>query len=185
MSELPDLFGRSFFLKLTRDAGETFNLYQVWDAVRRRIGWTVICASKDPLVSRRFAFDVELYVPGDERQLHGQRRACHGERDADVLQEGRCAAFELADVLRFVDAYRVSGWGLCFIYQHHLKSISFWSEWFGSMNPRLTCFVRTAVRNEGRQKWTWKRHGFLAGGGTLQKDLGPFMLEKIPVNGII
>lgn len=89
--------------------GETFNLYQVWDVIRRRIAWTVICASKNPLVSKQYAFEVELFLPGDEqRRRHSQRHGCHGERDENVLQDGCCAAFDVGEVLRFVDAYRVS-----------------------------------------------------------------------------
>lgn len=68
----------------------------------------MICASKDPLVSQRYAFEVELFAPGDEHRSHSQRCRCHGERDDNVLRDGNCAAFDVAEVLRFVDAKRVS-----------------------------------------------------------------------------
>lgn len=100
-------------------AGETFNLYQVVSgaaqhqtqstaALRRTITWTVICASTDPAIGQKFAYEVELLRPDDECQRHSQRHACHGERDADVLLGGRNASFALVDVLRFADEARVS-----------------------------------------------------------------------------
>lgn len=87
---------------------QTFNLYQLWDQLQRRISWSMICASKDPSISRQFGFECELFAPADPLRLALQRVACHSERDEDVLQPGRCASFDMTEVSRFMDAFRVS-----------------------------------------------------------------------------
>lgn len=87
---------------------ETFNLYQIWDKPMRRVSWTIICASKDPKICKRFAYEIELYSKTDPYNLQIQRRACHSEKDEDVLEEGRCIGFDMGDVMRFMNAYRVS-----------------------------------------------------------------------------
>lgn len=88
--------------------GETFNLYQLWDQLQRRVSWTVICASKDPHISKKYGYEIELFSKTDPFRLAVQRHACHGERDEDIMQDGRCASFDVAEVTRFMDAYRVS-----------------------------------------------------------------------------
>lgn len=88
--------------------GETFNLYQLWDQLQRRVIWTVICASKDPNIRKKYAYEIELFSRTDPFRLAVQRHACHGENDEDIIQDGRCASFDVTEVTRFMDAYRVS-----------------------------------------------------------------------------
>lgn len=91
-----------------RTMGESFNMYQLCDKRMQRISWTLICASKDASISKRFAYEVELFVPSNPSRLILKRQPVHGELDDDVLLEGRGAAFDMKEVYSFMDAYRVS-----------------------------------------------------------------------------
>lgn len=78
--------------------------------------WTLIGASKDPVLNQKFAYEVEIYSPTDASRLMLQRHACHSERDEDILESGRCASFLMGDVMRFMDKNKVSLFQLfCFI----------------------------------------------------------------------
>lgn len=94
-----------------RALGESFNMYQLWDSRIQRISWTLICASKDATISKRFAYEVEVFVPTDPSRMMLKRQAVHGEQDEDVLVEGRGAAFDMKEVISYMDAYRVSRGG--------------------------------------------------------------------------
>ncbi|XP_035777169.1 uncharacterized protein LOC118458598 [Anopheles albimanus] len=87
---------------LARAYGEAFNLYQVFDPDSRTVLWTVICATKEPKVAARFAFELELYSPVDSWKLLVQRFPCHSELDPDFLKEGHCARLALAEAIRFM-----------------------------------------------------------------------------------
>lgn len=94
--------------------GETFNMYHIHDKVQAKSKWTMVCASrKDEKAFKHFAFQVELFMPGEPSRLLIQRHSCHGERDDDVLEEARCVCIDLGDVMRFMSADKVSGMGIC------------------------------------------------------------------------
>lgn len=70
--------------------------------------WTLIGASKDPILNQKFAYEVEIYSPTDPSRLLLQRHACHSEKDEDILEPGRCASFLMGDIMRFTDKNKVS-----------------------------------------------------------------------------
>lgn len=78
--------------------------------------WTLIGASKDPILNQKFAYEVEIYSPTDPSRLMLQRHACHSEKDEDILEPGRCASFLMGDIMRFMDKNKVSNFQfICFI----------------------------------------------------------------------
>ncbi|XP_049541026.1 uncharacterized protein LOC125954611 [Anopheles darlingi] len=87
---------------LARAHGEAFNLYQVFDPDSRTVLWTVICATKEPKVSARFAFELELYSTVDSWKLLVQRFPCHSELDPDFLKDGHCAKIPLGEAIRYM-----------------------------------------------------------------------------------
>lgn len=118
--------------------GETFNLYHIYDknASKYYSGyyvkilliifffmknqpaksmWTLICASKDPFLKEKFAYEVELYSPMDPSKLLLQRQSCNSEKDEDILEVGRCATFLMGDVMRFLDKNKVSFFPVMFL----------------------------------------------------------------------
>lgn len=102
--------------------GETFNLYHVHDKLRAHSKWTIVCASKDEKAYKNFAFQVEMFVPGDPSRLLIQRHCCHGERDDDVLEEARCVCIGMGDIMRFMSADKVS-------YYHGLYQFCVWCDY--------------------------------------------------------
>ncbi|XP_050098960.1 uncharacterized protein LOC126579579 [Anopheles aquasalis] len=92
---------------LARAHGEAFNLYQVFDPDSRTVLWTVICATKEPKVAARFAFELELYSTVDSWKLLVQRFPCHSELDPDFLKDGHCAKLPLGEVIRFMATDKV------------------------------------------------------------------------------
>lgn len=89
--------------------GETFNMYHIYDRYAAKSKWTMVCASKRcEKAHQNFAFQVELFVPQDPSRLLVQRHSCHGERDDDVLEDARCVCIDLGEVMRFMNADKVS-----------------------------------------------------------------------------
>lgn len=87
---------------------ETFNVYHMYDKPKSKVIWTTICASKNPQTSQNYAFEIELYIPNDPSRLLIQRLLCHNEKNEDILAEGTCAMFDIADIMRFLDTDKVS-----------------------------------------------------------------------------
>ncbi|XP_052871334.1 uncharacterized protein LOC128276879 [Anopheles cruzii] len=86
---------------------ELFNLYQIYDPDRRTILWTVICATKEPRVSGRYTFELELYSSVESWKLLVQRFPCHSELEQDILADWNCAKLALSDAQRFMAADKV------------------------------------------------------------------------------
>lgn len=93
---------------LFRVFGETFSFYQIYDNLRNKLCWTMVCTSKDPNAAKRYSFEIELFSPLDETKISVQRHPCHSERDAGILSEGYCAQFGIGEIMRFMDENRVS-----------------------------------------------------------------------------
>lgn len=88
--------------------GQTFNLYQILDKIKKKLFWTVICASRDRSISKKYAYEIEVFSKKDPFRMQMQRAACHAEADEDILEDGRCIAFDLIDMKRYMDLWRVS-----------------------------------------------------------------------------
>lgn len=56
--------------------GEIFNLYQIYNKPNSKLIWTMICASKEPHINKRFAYEIEMFSPVDPSRMLMQR---HGE----------------------------------------------------------------------------------------------------------
>lgn len=87
--------------------GETFNLYHIYNSPATKVLWTVICASKEPKINQRFAYEIEIFSPTDNMRLMTQRNGCHAEKDTDILLDGRCVTYAMSDLLRFMDKDKV------------------------------------------------------------------------------
>lgn len=86
---------------------ETFNLYQIQDKPKAKMIWTLICASREPVINQKFAYEIEIYCPNDQTRLMIQRHACHAEKDQDILEEGRCISFPMGDLMRLMNKDKV------------------------------------------------------------------------------
>jgi hypothetical protein len=69
--------------------------------------WTVTWAAKKSAINKQFAFEIELYSPSDPSLLLMERHAVHGEKDADILADGKCSKIKWGDVILYMGSDKV------------------------------------------------------------------------------
>ncbi|KAG4078016.1 hypothetical protein HA402_002067 [Bradysia odoriphaga] len=90
---------------LFRVFNETFDFYQIFDNLRSKVYWTLVCASNNPNDAKRYSYELELFSPSDDTKLAVQRNPCNSEINAGILQKS--AVFGLGELMGFMDNNRI------------------------------------------------------------------------------
>lgn len=100
--------------------GETFNLYQISDKSKTKLIWTLICATREPNIDKKYAYQIEIFCKTNPARIMTQRHGCHAEQDQDILDQGRCISFPMSDVMLLLDNEKV------FSYYYHFSLFFFY-----------------------------------------------------------